>query len=225
MSAKRINVLLVSKSTNEALKLKKDLSDNPKYRVNFVETADEAMILLTAGNIDCSIFNLENFGWGQAKLVKGIREVTKVFQIVIFADTTDEEAVISTRLLDSVVVVEKALLNVERDLSGLCGRLVEGFDITTREAKRLPTNQRVRVQLGNGRHYDGMVRDISVKGACIELSTSSIQVGDIITVTIYLEKLSRQHLVTAEIRWKKTWPGRGIFGLRFTKPLEKEILT
>jgi len=42
-----------------------------------------------------------------------------------------------------------------------------------------------------------------------------MKVGEQVKLTIDLEKLNRDRIVAAEIRWCKSWPGKGIFGVRF----------
>lgn len=220
VSSVEINVLLISKKTDHALMLHKSLSRVPGYKVLFEETAEAAMDHLTHGTMDCVIFNFENLGLVQVKLIQGIKQVAKISQFLVFADHTEEDVVEVIKEDKTIVLLEKNLINLEKDIEGLCYRLigVANEKLFKRESKRHPVRQKATVQFtDSGRVVMGVVRDISEKGACLELHTNFLNVGDKLKISIELDQLDRKRIVLGEIRWGKTVPGRALVGVKFFK--------
>jgi response regulator RpfG family c-di-GMP phosphodiesterase len=219
LSIKRTEVLLISKKTSQATQIREKLALIPGYRVRFEETAETAMALLTQGTMDCVIFNFENFGLVQIELVKGIKQIAKISQILVITDKAEEAAFNKVKEEKNLILIETPLLNVERDIVGLCARLIGAHEPKTqRDAKRHPANQKAAICfLDSDKLIHGLVKDISDKGACIEVNTSAIKVDDKIRITIKLDKLNRQRVVTGEIRWIKPSPGRSLIGVKFFK--------
>src|SRR5262249_27306129 len=156
----------------------------------------EAMAQIVQGNLHCVIFNFDNFGATQVALIHGIRQVAKVFQVLIFADTIEEESARIVRELEALAIIEKPLLDLNNDVQGLCTRLIEGAENTLRESKRHSTSQKASVHhVSNNRNYSGVVRNISEKGACIEVTTNSLRVGDVVKITIDLDRLNRARII------------------------------
>lgn len=221
MANNRLDVVMVSKRNSESEEIYTELAANPKYSIKMIETAEGAMSYIVQGNLDCIIFNFENFGNPQAKIIVAIRNIAKVFQIIIFADKTEPEAVALVKNMKSLTVIEKPLMNVTKDITGLCQRLIgedEKTEIFKRESKRLATNQSAKIDiLSTNQSIEGTVIDLSQKGCCIQSAAMGLKAGDLLRVTIDLDKLGRKRIVVGEIRWVSGQPGRRMAGLKFVK--------
>ena len=215
---KKTNVLLISKKTEQAQMLLETLSRTASYNVRFEETAEAAMDLLTSGAVDCIVINFEHFGFVQIELIHGIRQIAKISQVLILTDKVDEAAVIAIKDEAALILIEKPLINMEKDIGGLCKRLLGTKATFKRELKRHQTMQKATVTfLESGRVAEAKVEDISEAGACLEIKTNFLKLGDKIKISIQLDQLGRNRVVQGEIRWGKKVPGRALVGVKFFK--------
>ena len=175
------------------------------------------MALLTTETLHCVIFNFTSFGLSQVRLIQGICEIAKIPQVLVFAEQANPEVLEAIKNDKNLILIEKPLMNFEDDVAGLCDRLINEDSKFKREARRLTADQPASITLlKTGRHYDGRVRNMNEHGACLEINTSLVAVGDQIKITVDLDKLNRQRIFTAEVRWIKPYPGKSIMGIRFS---------
>jgi len=206
---------LFSKPDEAAAKLHKGLSQIPGYKVNFESNSEVARELLTKGAIGSVVFSFQGFGIVQVALIRSICEGIDVPQVLVFADTTDE-GIRDTIFEDkNIILIEKSLINVDKDIAGLCVRLLENIPKFSRESVRHATQQVASVIIESGKHYDSRLTNMSAKGACLEVNTNVVKVNETIKLSIVLDKLNRRRVILAEVRWIKPFPGRSIIGVRF----------
>src|SRR5690348_8639261 len=92
VAAEITNLLIISKRTDESIRLKEDLSRIPGYKVRFEETAESAMRALTQENTDCVLIIFEKFGLQQVKLIRDVRDVSKISQVLILTNEAEDNA-------------------------------------------------------------------------------------------------------------------------------------
>jgi hypothetical protein len=210
------HLLFMSKGTDQDKEIKLNLSKIPACRVTTGGSEKSPDELKAHGPYDCVIFNMEAVGIVQVAVIRSTCEVVKVPQAIIFADSVDDGAIDLLSDDKAVTLIEKSLIDVKNDISGLCIRLIDHKPpVYHRESFRYPTNQTATVALETGKQYKGKCTDMSDRGACLELNTNVLKIKDKIKVTIFLEKLNRQRVVDAEVRWAKSFPGHSILGIRF----------
>lgn len=85
-------------------------------------------------------------------------------------------------------------------------------------AERYQTQEKVSVQVyGQGLQLEAVLRNLSQTGAGLEIiSKNDLQKGDLLSLTIELQSLSKTHSVDAEVVWTH---GQGI-GVSFMKQNE-----
>ena len=86
-------------------------------------------------------------------------------------------------------------------------------------AERYITEEKVSVQIyGQGVQLDAVLRNLSQTGAGLEILTprTPLQKGDLLSLTIELQSLSKTHNVDAEVVWTQ---GQGV-GVAFMKQNE-----
>lgn len=212
--------LLVSKKSADSVRITQEIEKNKRYRVTGVESAVEATSAISKGGIDCLVFNFETFSLSKTKLVTDARNLGNKFPIIIFAALVQKEALEHVKKLGNVVIIEKPFES--KDVWGICEKFVQGRKVNQRIFRRFFTDQSAAVEkTGSGETMNVNIYNLSVGGAYVELpSGGNIAAGDIINMTIHLDKVSREYKVDALVVWASPsgfWKGNPAAGLRFMK--------
>lgn len=83
-------------------------------------------------------------------------------------------------------------------------------------SERYDTHENVQIQIyGQGRFVAGVLKNLSRTGAGLQLIESStpLQKGDLVSLTIELKSLSKTHNIDAEV----VWTSEGVAGVVFMK--------
>ncbi len=215
-----LKVLLVSRRTAEARVLRDELEANPRYLVDFEETAESAIEKITAGKVDYAIFNFDTFDYPQLKIVKDILELRRLQQVLVLAQDINTWAAHEAYQLKGMVIFHKAGLNMDQDLVGLFGRFLgagEGRQ-AQRKAKRHPTIQKALIEnLSLGRSFTARLSNLSEGGVSIVAATGSMAPGDVVKLTVELDKLGRTRIISGVVKWVSSSPRNKMAGIQFVK--------
>lgn len=218
---KQIKFLLLSQATDSAAEILSNLERHPQFDVHFEPTAKRAVKYLAEGKIDCLILNIERFGTRQVPLIKQIRALGHNFRIFVFTEKAVLDAEAFLRL-PNVMLFNISSIDLNKDLLGLCSRFLTGKGYPfnpARKARRFSTEQKGFVEnVLTGRTAWSSVLNMSSTGAYLEMNTGSVNIGDLVKLTVKLEKLNKTRTVNGEIAWIGVSPkGREIAGFRFIK--------
>jgi CheY-like chemotaxis protein len=211
--------LLVSTRSVDALKISQEITRNKWYRVTMVDSALEATSSIAKGEIDCLVFNFENFDLNKIKLVTHVRELGGKFPIIIFATTIQKEVFELIQKVEKVVVVEKPF--EPKDVWGICEKFVQGRKVLQRHFRRFFTDQSAYIEkTGSGETLEANIYNLSRGGAYIELTSGRANPGELLNLTINLDKVSKAYRVDAVVVW--TSPrgflhGNPAIGVQFMK--------
>jgi hypothetical protein len=211
------NFLLISKKNDDAFRIREEIERNRLYQVQITETAHGAIERISNAEINCLVFNFDNFMMDKIRFVTDLRELGHNFPIVIFATHVQKEALEIIRKMDRAVIIEKPF--EAKDVWGICQKFVQGRKVHQRVFRRFFTNQTAKLEKTfSGETMDGQIFNLSRGGAYLELQSGQVAPGDLIRVTIHLDKMSRAYNVDAQVIWavhKGHWNGRPAAGVRF----------
>ena len=220
MSNQTIKFLLLSRDQMILDFMKSELSRNHRHEVVVENNSKAALLRMQQGDIDCIIFNLDQFIFSQVKLLEQIKSLKQKFKIFVFATEVNPLAAHLASPLRGITVFGKTFINMEKDFLGLILRFMKVDGIPQRSSKRHSTFQRgLVVNLRAGKKFDGLVSNLSRQGAHLEYSPEkgNLVVGDKVVLTVELHKLSRVHNVVGLVVWARTsLGGKSSAGLKFT---------
>jgi Tfp pilus assembly protein PilZ/AmiR/NasT family two-component response regulator len=220
MNQQHYQFLLVSPRNSDALRINQEITRNKWYRVSMVDTASEATTAIAQGEIDCLVFNFEAFNLDKIHVLTNIREIGAGFPIIIFATVIQKEALEFAKKLKHVVIIEKPFES--KDVWGICEKLVQGRKVHQRIFRRFFTDQTAAIEkTSNGEKMKANIYNLSRGGAYIELQSGRLaQPGEIINLTIHLNKVSKAYHVDAIVVWaspRGSWRGNPALGVQFVK--------
>jgi len=213
--------LLVSRRSDDAYKIREELERNRLYEVEVVETAQLALKRMQEADTHCVVLNLESFTIDKMKMITDLRDLNIRCPVILMATYVQPEALQRVQTASpTAVVIEKPF--EAKDLWGIAQKLVQGVPVPQRIHRRFYTNQITKVEkLANGHGFMGRVYNLSKGGAYVEIEQGRLQVGEVVTMSMQLSKVSRAYNVDAEVVWsvaRGIWKGRPAVGLRFVKP-------
>lgn len=211
--------MMVSPKNESAQKITEELERNKLYRVNLIDAA-KALEYLKKSRVDCMVFNFDTFTADKAKFAAQIRQIGYNFPIINFATHVHKEALHSLNKIDKTILIEKPFES--KDVWGIAQKLVQGKQVAQRVFRRFYTNQQVTIEKSQtGDTLAGKVFNMSRGGAYLEVDTNkNIYSGDILKLTVPLEKVSRSYVVDVEVVWKAErgyWQGQNAVGVKFVK--------
>lgn len=210
--------LLISRQTPDAYEIKTEIERNRLYKVEMAETAATSMEKLTKDPINCLVYNFESFTTNKIKLVTDLRDLNFRFPILLFASYVQAEALLKAQTLGSLII-EKPY--EAKDVWGICYKALQGKKLNQRIYRRFYTDQTAVIEKTvTGETLSGQIYNLSRGGAYMEMPSQQLKPGEILKVTIPLDKISRSYKVDAQVVWandKGFWKGNPAVGLRFVK--------
>ena len=74
--------------------------------------------------------------------------------------------------------------------------------VVSRNAKRHRVRHPVVLEtLPGGSRCEGRLEDLSTHGACAELTTGDLTIGNIVRAEVHLDQLGKSHVLHAEVVW------------------------
>ena len=212
--------LLVSPKNSDSEKICTELSRNKLYRINTVDKAADVLAKLKEARIHCLVFNLDKFTADKTAFASQIRDLGYGFPIIIFATYLQKNALEALKKVKKVVLIEKPFES--KDIWGIAQKMVQGDQVPQRIHRRFYTNQKLQLQNAmSGDNYLGKMYNLSRGGAYVEVDNAQFAAGDIIKITIPLDKVSKSYSLDAEVVWytqRGFWKGAPAIGVRFVKP-------
>jgi hypothetical protein len=213
------NFILVSRKTGDAFKIREEIERNRLYRVQMIETAPDAIERINLGGIHCLAFNFDTFHTNKIHVITHLRDIGYTFPIIIFAAFVQREAYELIKKMDRVVIIERPV--EAKDIWGICQKIVQGTKVNQRVFRRFYTNQpAVLEKTITGETVTGEIFNLSRGGAYMEVRSGRLKPGEMLKVTIQLDKVSRAYNVDAQVVWataKGFWGGKPAVGLKFVK--------
>jgi response regulator RpfG family c-di-GMP phosphodiesterase len=187
-------------SDEEAEHIRRELSHHPNFKLETANSPKEVADRLAKGGIDSVIFNL---GQCNAKTLKGIEKLKSEHEqvvSVIVCNKAQREVYRAIKNLKGVVILENPIEPGE--IERVARKVQGGQEVYYRKHKRYTANQRVVLEnIQNGEKHNGMIKNLSKGGAAVEIEAGKVSLGTILKLTIQLDKLSKAHLVHAEVVW------------------------
>lgn len=215
----RYNFLVVSKDKKDTDKIKADLERNKLYKIDVCDTPDKVIGKLTSTKIDCLLYNLDAFTTPKIKLVTDLRALEMDFPIVLMANQVDKVALDELQKVDKTVMIEKPYET--KDLWGICYKALHGKNMSQRIHRRFYTDQSAFCERSQtGETIKGQIYNLSRGGAYMEMLVHTFSPGEVVQMTIPLEKVSRNYKVEAQVVWSTTrgfWKGNPAAGFKFLK--------
>ncbi len=210
--------LLISKPGEDADKIRKEIERNKLYQILHTETSQTTMDHLNNTKFDCLVYNLDSYTNPKIKLVTDLRELGHKFPIMMFAGHIDGTALTHLQKTDkNTVAIEKPF--EPKDVWGICSKIVQGVRVSQRIHRRFYTNQKAVVEKSiSGEVLSGQVFNMSRGGLYIELNHGRVRNGELVRLTIPLDKVNRTYNVDAEAVWtapEGTWTRKPAVGFRF----------
>ena len=213
------NFVLVSKKDGDATRITTELERNKLYHVESAVSGHDCMERLKRGGIHALVFNFDQLTLERTRLITTIREVGFGYPVIIFAGAMSTNGLEATQKLSRVVAIEKPFES--KDVWGICQKLLQGQKVPQRIFRRYYTDQSVAIEKSTtGETLDGRVLNLSKGGAYMELGKGKIAPGEMVKMTISLDRLSRAYNVDAEVVWcnaHTNLAGRRAAGVRFIK--------
>ncbi len=211
--------LMVSAKDDSATRIREELELNKLYRVHLCD-ASSVLEQLKKNKVDCLVFNFEAFTTDKAQFAQQIRQMGYNFPVINFATHVHKDALNALNKIDKTVLIEKPFES--KDVWGIAQKLVQGKQVVQRVYRRFYTDQKIVIEKSQtGDTCSGQVFNMSRGGAYIEVeSHESIHHGDILKLTVPLEKVSKSYVVDVEVVWKAErgyWQGRNAVGVKFIK--------
>ncbi|MDZ4676027.1 MAG: PilZ domain-containing protein [Oligoflexia bacterium] len=213
------NFILVSRKTGDAFKIRDEIERNRLYSVEMIETAPAALGRLAKGDISCMVFNFDSFNQQKISVITNLRDMGYTFPVIIFAAFVQKEAYDIVKKMDRVIIIECPF--EAKDVWGICQKIVQGAKVNQRIFRRFYTNQKAVLEKTiSGEIIAGAIYNLSHGGAYMELHSGRVRRGEILKVTIQLNKISKAYNVDAQVVWTTPqgfWLGKPAIGLKFMK--------
>jgi hypothetical protein len=209
--------VLVSRRDNDAQRIVTEISRNRLYSIEIVELAADVLNRLSQENVHCLAFNFNRFQMHHTKLFSEIRSIYN-YPIVAFGIQADKDALNYLQQLPRAVFIEKPY--EPKDVWGICQKILQGRPVNQRIFRRYYTKQMVSVQNSvNGQVVSGDILNLSRGGAYFEFEQGKLFPGDLLKVSINLDKLSKAYNVDAEVVWAEGHGNarKASAGLRFVR--------
>lgn len=210
-------LLLMSRFDQESFRLKEILATHLKHEVQWVRTADQALMALKHLAFDVIIINTEIFVPKKLDLVRSLRALGYVAPVIFLADKIDDTARIPIPADQKALVLEKP---AHADaLQGVLNRALNNDNFSFRFHKRFVANEEAKVSLPSGEKISVGLGNLSMSGAFLNTAVSVLE-GTIIKVTIYLNEIDKQHEFKAKVIWNHRDPVTQTptgLGVRFVK--------
>jgi Tfp pilus assembly protein PilZ len=212
-------ILLVSTQNPSAEKIKSDLERNKLYQVRLVDPS-EAMIQIRNSSWECVALNFDTFTPEKLRFSEQFRKSGHRFPIINFASHIHKDTIPALNRIDRTVIIEKPYET--KDVWGIAQKLLQGRSVSQRVFRRFYTDQQVTIEkTQTGQTQKGNMFNMSRGGAYIEIDNhNNFQSGDILKMTIPLDKVSKSYAVDVEVVWKSDkgyWKGGPAVGVRFVK--------
>lgn len=211
--------LLVSLKNSDGDRIKSELERNKLYRVQMVDRAEDALEKIKESRIHCVVFNLESFTKDKISFATHLRSLGFNFPIMFFASYVQKEALEELQKIKKTILIEKPFES--KDAWGIADKIVQGRAVPQRFHRRFYTNQKALIQIPvSGDSFLGQIFNLSKGGAYVEIKDGSFSAGDILRLTVPLDKVAKSYTLDAEVMWysnKGFWQGQPAIGVRFIK--------
>jgi CheY-like chemotaxis protein len=211
--------LLVSRASAEADKIVSEVHRNKLYKVKQVESAREALVEMYQDKPHALILNINAFTMDRISLITDLRDLGFAAPVIIFASKIQKEVFEPIRRLPHSVIIEKPYES--KDVWGICEKFVQGRRVYQRIHRRFYVNQEVALRrMTNGEFMAGRAYNMSVGGTYMELGYGRLSAGEIVKLSVPLDRMGKTYNVDAEVVWasgRVAWNGSSSAGLRFVR--------
>lgn len=202
MSQKKTKVLLVSRKSESATQILEQLNRIPAFEVFFEETSTSALRRMAKSHIDSLILNFEELGSSQIRIIRDVRDIGLLFQILCFADSVEPTSMEELRSLGNIVVLEKPLIDLNSDLVGLCTRVLKSLQVSPRKSKRYKINEKVQIEdLVNEKVYQGIALNLSESGGYFEVKAPQLSLAQDVKITFDLQRIKQTRSLYGYVAW------------------------
>lgn len=214
---KECRFILFSSDNEETAQILQGFTHHESFKIEIVDNLKTVMDRVTAGEVNCFLFNVAECEQNAVKVIGKIKDAGPKLSVVVLSKKVQKDAIEMLRQMRHVVVLEKPLKEFELDK--ICHKISVGGDISQRQHKRFDTLQKANLEkLSTGEKIVADVYNISKSGAYVEVSEGRLTKGEVLKMTIQLDKLSKAHTMHAEVIWtvqKGFSHGKPGAGLRF----------
>lgn len=211
------NFLMVSKPNPDAAKIREEIERNKLYKVRRAETARTSMDHILNSQIDCLVYNFQSYTRNKSSLITDLRDLGHEFPIMVFAGYLDSLALKDLEAMEKIVAIEKPF--EAKDVWGICSKLVQGVAVKQRIHRRFYTNQNaVLEKTVTGETLKTQIYNMSRGGCYLELNAGRVSPGELLRLTIPLDKVSRTYSVDGQVVWSNSkgyWQGKPSAGIKF----------
>lgn len=216
-ASKECRFILFSSDNTETAQILKGFTHQESFKIEIVDNLKTVMERVTAGEVNCFLFNVAECEQTAAKVIGKLKDAGPKLSVVVLSQKIQEEAMQVIKKLKHVVVLEKPLKEFELDK--ICHKISLGGDVSQRLHKRFDTLQKATLEkLTTGEKVSVDVYNISKSGAYVEVPDGKLTKGEVLKMTVQLDKLSKAHTMHAEVVWTVTKgysQGKPGAGLRF----------
>lgn len=213
------NFLLIGKDNHDSKRIKEELERNRLYNVSSIDQAELALDQIRHRQIDCVVFNLETFSQDKISFASHLRYCGYTFPIIFFANNVEKIALTKLSRIPKTVIIEKPYES--KDIWGIAEKMVQGKSVYQKVHRRYYTDQKAQIVHSTiGTKLSGRIFNMSQGGAYLEVEQGELKLGDVVRVSIELNKLSKSHIVDAKVVWASKqgfWQGKPAVGLMFLK--------
>lgn len=213
------NFLLISQQNEDAKRIKEELERNRLYKVEVVDQASLALDQIRQAKVDCVVFNLDTFNNEKITFASHLRYCGYNFPIIMFAKNIDKNALSALTRIPKTVMIEKPFES--KDIWGIAEKMVQGKNVPQRIHRRFYTDQKANlVHATIGTKLSGRIFNMSRGGAYLEIEQGDLKFGDVVRLSVQLDKVSKAYVVDAKVVWASKqgfWQGKPAAGLMFLK--------
>lgn len=215
-------ILLISRFNQEGLALKTAIGFQTEFEVEWVRTPQQATQSLAKQLPDMAIINVDHFNQQKQLMALQMRQMGFQFPILYLCNSGARLFSKLSRRLGSTAILEKPCTDAE--LLGVIDKLRKGMRVSPRAYRRFSTDQIADVEYWNtGRKINGQILNLSLGGAQLKLTDSSIRTGDVLKLNVELNQVAKRHEVNAKVVWAGEYDPitrSSQIGVQFVKTVE-----
>jgi response regulator RpfG family c-di-GMP phosphodiesterase len=201
--SKEHRFLLFSSNNEETAEILKKFPKREGYKIEIVDNLKDVFDRAAGGMAHYFLFNVIECEANAIRVANRIQQASKnasKLWVIILASKIHQDAIKTIKQSTNMVTLEKPLGEIELDK--ICIKLANGQNLSQREHKRFMTRQTAVIEkLNTGEKLPSAVFNISRSGAYFELPEGKVSKGDVLKMTVQLEKLSKAHTMHAEVIW------------------------
>ena len=212
-------LLLIGRRGGETSLLREKLARNKLYKIEVAEVATEAIERMRDPELNLVLLNLESFTKEKTRLTNEMRDAGHDFPVLILARVIAPDSYKTIEAMERTILLEKPF--EEKDLYGLVDKLAQGRRVEQRIHRRFYTNQAAEVlNFRDEAKSPARVFNLSRGGAYLEMENHKMMTGDMVSMNVNLNEMSRSYKVNAKVVWSTAsgyQTGRPAVGVEFLK--------